>query len=347
MRNLYIGLLTGLVAVSATSCIKTNKSKQKVEFWSPDLSSSLRIGTGYNPETGVFREDCTNLSYYVDTTVEKETSQHKEHSALSESSNSSSLKVSGSVNLSLGKQSGGVEASHESESQGKVTVSDDYIFMKRKEVTINPDFLGELAIRKNTVNGAFFNNCGREYVNELAYGGALNIKMNLSSSSSKDLSSLSTKISASPQAWIKGLLAEAEGSAETSSEYKDLSLEISIDSNVRLDCFNDTSSKVCSLESLEGCSALLETIDSCKANFRKVVEAKPVSEFTKPIYVSTSEYPALSATAAYWQGEMKNSQNYITTLESIKKVDISQANELMIAATLQDSIAQKPCTVCL
>ena len=97
---------------------------------------------------------------------------------------------------------------------------------------------------------------------------------------------------------------------------------------------------MCSLDSLEGCSALIETIEKCKSDFRRTVDSMSIDDFKKPIYLTTSEYPALSATAAYWQGEISNLQNYIETLKGIKKVDISQAQDLMLASTLQDEIAQ-------
>ena len=49
--------------------------------------------------------------------------------------------------------------SNSSESSSRVTVSDDYIFIKRKELTIAPDFLSRVAIKASSVSGAFFNNC--------------------------------------------------------------------------------------------------------------------------------------------------------------------------------------------
>ena len=114
-------------------CIKKNNSTGKVEYWSPDLSSSLQVGTGYNPETSVFREDCTNITLYPNSIEIKETSQHKEFSSLSESAQSNGLSVSGSVELNFAKQGGGFEGSNSSESSSKVAVGDNYIFMKKKK----------------------------------------------------------------------------------------------------------------------------------------------------------------------------------------------------------------------
>ena len=111
------------------------------------------------PDSFEFVENCTNISYYENSIVERDVNTTREYSNLSDSSSSSSSSIDGSVNLALGKNSAKIEANKSSESQSRVTVSDDYIFIKRRELTIKPNFLSRVAIKASSVSGAFFNNC--------------------------------------------------------------------------------------------------------------------------------------------------------------------------------------------
>ena len=186
MSKFQAGLVTLSLGLLSTSCIKQPSSKTKVDAWSPELHSSIEIGSGFVPDSFEFVENCTNISYYENSIVERDVNTTREYRT-SDSSSSSSSSISGSVNLALGKNSAKIEANKSSESQSRVTVSDDYIFIKRRELTIKPN-LSRVAIKASSVSGAFFNNCGSEYTDELAYGGFLHIKMQLNSSSQKILS---------------------------------------------------------------------------------------------------------------------------------------------------------------
>ena len=238
MSKFQAGLVTLSLGLLSTSCIKQPSSKTKVDAWSPELHSSIEIGSGFVPDSFEFVENCTNISYYENSIVERDVNTTREYSNLSDSSSSSSSSISGSVNLALGKNSAKIEANKSSESQSRVTVSDDYIFIKRRELTIKPNFLSRVAIKASSVSGAFFNNCGSEYTDELAYGGFLHIKMQLNSSSQKDLKSMKSEISPAPIAWLKSLTASASGEANSSNENKGVSLELSLDSNIPLKCLN-------------------------------------------------------------------------------------------------------------
>ena len=342
MSKFQAGLVTLSLGLLSTSCIKQPSSKTKVDAWSPELHSSIEIGSGFVPDSFEFVENCTNISYYENSIVERDVNTTREYSNLSDSSSSSSSSISGSVNLALGKNSAKIEANKSSESQSRVTVSDDYIFIKRRELTIKPNFLSRVAIKASSVSGAFFNNCGSEYTDELAYGGFLHIKMQLNSSSQKDLKSMKSEISPAPIAWLKSLTASASGEANSSNENKGVSLELSLDSNIPLKCLNteESSAKTCSLDNPEACSQLVNLIDSCKSEFRETVTKKPYTEFEEPIYVTTSPYPALNATFAYWNRERQILQTYIDTLIEVgRKVDDSQSQPLGEASKLFDKMS--------
>lgn len=342
MSKLYVGVISIGIAIGSISCMKQSKSSNKVDAWSPELPSSIEIGSGFVHDSSSFVENCTNINYYDNNLVTREVNTIREHSNLSDNSSSNSQSISGSVNLSLGKNTLNTESSSSSENTSRVTVSDDYIFIKRKELTIKPNFLSRVAIKASSVSGAFFNNCGTEYIDEIAYGGFLHINMQLSSSSQKDLSSIKTEVATAPVSWLKSLVANASVEGSSSAETKGVSVELSIDSNMLLTCLNieEGSSNSCSLDNPTACSQLLSKIDSCKSEFREETAKKSFKEFEQPIFVTTTPYPALNATLAYWDREREILQTYIDTLIQVgKKVDNSQSQPLGEASRLLDQLA--------
>ena len=284
MSKFYVGLISAAVGLASVSCIKKPTSSSKLEAWSPELHSSIELGSGFVTDSNRFVENCTNLKFYNDNLIERKVNTIREYSNLSDSSNANSQSISGSVNLSLGKNSVNNQISNSSESSSRVTVSDDYIFIKRKELTIAPDFLSRVAIKASSVSGAFFNNCGTEYIDEITYGGFLHINMQLNSSSKKDLSSMKSEVSAAPIAWLKGLVANASVEGSISEEKQGLSVELAIDSNMVLTCLNtnESSSNSCSLDNPKACSQLLSKIDSCKSEFRELVAKNHIKNLKSP-----------------------------------------------------------------
>lgn len=319
MMNSKLLYIVGLAAFSVTACKTTQThSESKTNIFSVgQIPPNVSIGHGYNVNSQNFLQNCTNINPSSNGTV-REVELQVERSRLQEDYDGNSQGHTGDVTVTLGKNSFGAGGSQNANQQNRRAVIDEEIYIKRRVHSLNGNFISQVGIvAAHGASSAFNSNCGSEYVDEVAYGGALSITMDLNSSQGEVDNEVHSKVKTDPIAFLKNVAIEASQSSEWASKYKNYSLSLSLDSNQTLECLNSADAKFqsCNLATAEGCNAMSQKIEVCKEEFRTKVIGQDAKSFTTPITVGTTPYPADNATASYWQSQVNTLENYMEALD--------------------------------
>lgn len=321
MKSPKLWLALGMVFLSTSNCKTTKSSDLKTNIFSVgEIPTNVTVGHGFNINDAAFLQNCTNIDPRANGTI-KEVQLQVERSRLQENYDANSNSHSGDVAISLDKHSGSAGGSTSASNKSRRAVIDEEIYIKRRVHTIKGNFIGKVGIVDAfSASQAFNSNCGSEYVDEVAYGGALSISMDLNSSEGEISNEVHSKVSTDPIGFLSNVAIEASQNSEWASKYKNYSISLRLNSNQTLECLSSSEAQVqsCNLTTADGCNLMSQKIEACKEEFRTKVLAQDPNSFTTPITVGTTPYPADNAMAQYWQSQVNDLEKYLSALNSHK-----------------------------
>lgn len=327
-----------IIGLLIQSCDEAPNSKSKTDIHGTpanSLPTSLSLGLGFDSRNGSFTHDnCTNL-------FEPDTETHTgyellEINQLTQTENLEEVTIHNENSIgTIDGSSGSISIDQTNKTEGKNLVADNLIYIKKSWQA--PKDRSRIAVKSSKVNSGFTENCGDEFVNEVAYGAMLNLKLNLEGQTeiSKNeatisvtagnfltqitslLSNLSTEVNRSSTEERSNLLVTASISTNVAGMSCNLAGPVAIQGSDSTVAKPGIFTGMCNVKNMASCLGLAQNIKNCVDQFYTKVNDKDFQASSRPLFISTSPYPTADAMAPYWEAETNILQDYQNIIENL------------------------------